>query len=250
MSLRGGDIMEDKQLVKECVVCNNEFHAKDNARGRKKQTCSTTCARKLGSMNSMVHHPCVICGDDGITTKSAVKQGLPVYCDEHKDKHYFHVCEICDKEFYSTKKSTRFCSQKCITEYNNSQTVMVECSHCGKEYEQSKYSLYEGKNNYCSTRCNNNAYSLRNPTRYGGTWTRVKKEILLRDNNKCLLCGSSEDLQQHHFIKMLNFDNPNDAHTDSNLGTFCRDCHLKIENESIDNLTDFYERYSPNFSES
>lgn len=242
--------MEDKQLVKECVVCNNEFHAKDNARGRKKQTCSTTCARKLGSMNSMVHHPCVICGDDSVTTKSAVKQGLPVYCDEHKDKHYFHVCEICDKEFYSTKKSTRFCSQKCITEYNNSQTVMVECSHCGKEYEQSKYSLYKGKNNYCSTRCNNNAYSLRNPSRYGGTWTRVKKEILLRDNNKCLLCGSSEDLQQHHFIKMLNFDNPNDAHTDSNLGTFCRDCHLKIENESIDNLTDFYERYSPNFSES
>lgn len=238
-----------KLLIKQCVICNCEFETVDTKRGREKQTCSVECARKLGKVNNLTTGCCKICGKLCETTKSAITANLPCYCDDHRVTRYEKECIICGKKFLAKKTSTSLCSQECITQYNNNQKVTIKCAHCGKEFQQSRYNIYENKNSFCSKRCGNNYHQLLHPTRYGGTWKRWKRHILKRDNYKCLKCGAKENLEQHHFKKLRFFDNPNDAHYDDNLGTFCKKCHKEIENEYT-SLTDFNERYSPNFNES
>lgn len=235
-------------VIKNCKICNKEFTTKNTKRGLKKQCCSPSCSCKLGQMNNIGETKCAICSKEITGSKSAITQGLPLYCQDCTEYRYKRKCEKCNEEFMSKKSDTRFCSRKCINEYNRDNTIELQCAHCKEMYIQSTFNVYSGKNNYCSKRCSDNHYSLNHKTRYGGTWTRRKREIKERDGNKCLMCGKTEELEQHHFIKLLTFDNPNDAHYDENVGTFCKTCHKEVEGK-YKSLTDFNERYSPNSME-
>ena len=74
---------------------------------------------------------------------------------------------------------------------------------------------------------------------YGGTlldprWKTKRLEILKRDINRCVNCGSEENLQvhhrQYHFSKSLNeYRNPWE-YTDKYLVTLCERCHKKGHN--------------------
>jgi len=248
---RGGTNMgrPKAQLIKNsCEICGNTFQVKDTKRGRNKRTCSTTCARKLGSKNSVITYFCSICGDETTAYKHAVKQGLPVYCEECTHNRYKHECVICKEKFRSPNINTKTCSSKCQTEYRKSKVVKVNCDYCGKKYEQATFNIYKGKNNYCTKTCSNNGYSLKNPTRYGGNWNTIRNKIIERDNRNCLRCGSYDELEVHHFKPMLKFKNKKESHKRDNLGTFCTYCHREIEGK-YKSLSDFKERYSPTFSE-
>lgn len=71
---------------------------------------------------------------------------------------------------------------------------------------------------------------------YGATlfdprWKAKRKEILERDQNKCVNCKEEKKLQihhrQYHFSKILNgFKNPWD-YNNYLLITLCEDCHQK-----------------------
>lgn len=233
------------EVIKKCKICNKEFTTKNTKRCLKKQCCSASCSAKLGQMNNIGKTNCSICHKEITGSKSTITQGLPLYCEDCTEFRYRLTCEKCNKEFMSKRPDNRFCSRECINKHNKDNTIEVRCVHCGKIYLQSSFNVYSEKNNYCSRRCNNNHYSLKHKTRYGGTWTRRKKEISERDGHKCLMCGKTEELEQHHFIKLITFDNPNDAHYDENVGTFCKYCHKKVEGK-YKSLTDFNERYSPN----
>ncbi|HPR72997.1 MAG TPA: HNH endonuclease [Bacteroidales bacterium] len=77
---------------------------------------------------------------------------------------------------------------------------------------------------------------LQNHGTYGGTlldprWKSRRQEILNRDNNKCINCGSEEDLQvhhrQYHFSTGLNkYRNPWE-YSERYLITLCGKCHKK-----------------------
>lgn len=62
-------------------------------------------------------------------------------------------------------------------------------------------------------------------------WKSKRKEILDRDNNKCVICKSGDNLQvhhrQYHFSRMMNvFKNPWE-YENRLLITLCESCHQK-----------------------
>lgn len=64
------------------------------------------------------------------------------------------------------------------------------------------------------------------------TWQSLRREIIRRDNNCCVLCflrGKIEyrQLQVHHIVKRV--DNLSLAYEPSNLVTVCRTCHEEVE---------------------
>tara|TARA_B100000787_G_scaffold124237_1_gene93604 strand:- start:1135 stop:1416 length:282 start_codon:yes stop_codon:yes gene_type:complete len=60
-------------------------------------------------------------------------------------------------------------------------------------------------------------------------WKVFRKKILLRDNNKCIICGSCKQLQVHH--KQYHFSNTSKdfikpwEYQTKLLITICNECH-------------------------
>lgn len=68
-------------------------------------------------------------------------------------------------------------------------------------------------------------------------WLKKRQIILDRDNHKCMLCGSSENLQVHHtkYSKGKKaWEYPN-----STLVTLCRNCHQKVHDDKSHSLNPF-----------
>lgn len=234
-----------EELYRECEICSGEFTTPDTIRGRKKVTCSKSCASKKAYSSQITEEECKHCSKITKTSLSVINAGLPIYCSDCSTHRYVNSCEMCSSEFRSKRYSNRFCSPECETGYRRSKTIIVECAYCGNEFEQATFSVYSGKRSFCSKRCNVNQYSIEHPSRYGGTWTTWIRRIRDRDGNQCVKCESKEELEVHHFKKLTTFDDPDEAHYYENLVLLCRKCHYEIENEGIGSLTDFYRRYSP-----
>ena len=65
-------------------------------------------------------------------------------------------------------------------------------------------------------------------------WYKKRKIILERDNHKCVLCGSTENLQVHH---MKYFKNRYAwEYANSTLVTLCRECHQKVHSDKNNEL--------------
>lgn len=62
-------------------------------------------------------------------------------------------------------------------------------------------------------------------------WRVRRQQILEKDNHKCVVCKTSEDLQvhhrQYHFYKILNKFKPPWDYKDNLLITLCNKCHSK-----------------------
>lgn len=60
-------------------------------------------------------------------------------------------------------------------------------------------------------------------------WRTKRAQILVRDNNQCVICNSTEELQvhhrQYHFVKVQNQFKPPWDYTDNLLITLCKSCH-------------------------
>ena len=224
-----------------CQVCGSKFETRDTKRGRERKTCGKSCASKLAYKTQETTSPCVHCGTITTTAQSVISSGLPVYCDDCAKARYENACAICGDVFMAKRAYVKCCSQKCVDKLNEQNLASVECDHCGKVFHRPSRDVYSGKRSFCSIRCRDARYSVENPTRYGGTWPRWVRTIRRRDNNKCLKCGSGKNLQVHHFKKLTQFENPNDAHYDANLGLFCFSCHLEVEDMGYASLYDFLE---------
>lgn len=234
-------------MLKKCIICQDEFKTPNTKRGRNKKTCSKSCSSKLGANNSYIYKNCSICSKSVKTRSSNMRP----YCKDCSTIRYSKqkVCVICDRTFNTGRHDGSTCSKVCASKLGSKKIVTINCAFCGKEFERASSTYVEGRRHFCSKACNSNQFSIENPTRYGGTWKRRRKEILIRDNQKCLLCDNLYNLQVHHFKKILTFSNPDDAHYNENVGTFCEECHKKIENK-YESLTEFKKRYSLNIRKS
>jgi DEAD/DEAH box helicase domain-containing protein len=70
------------------------------------------------------------------------------------------------------------------------------------------------------------------PNEYGKAWNSIREDILIRDNNRCQMCGfqgSHSSLHIHHKIPIRNFTNLKEAHSPDNLISLCPRCHKKAE---------------------
>lgn len=79
-------------------------------------------------------------------------------------------------------------------------------------------------------------------------WREKRQKILNRDNNKCVYCGKTHNLQVHHkyYSKYPNgfrvypWNYPYDA-----LITLCDECHKKVHNKK--KIKTYYRSYSDNY---
>lgn len=63
-------------------------------------------------------------------------------------------------------------------------------------------------------------------------WQSLRKEILEKDHNRCVICGRKENLNVHH----LTYDHLGDKDKERlDLVTLCRDCHKRVH--------DLYDNY-------
>lgn len=226
-----------KTIIKKCLICQNDFETKDTKRGRKKQTCGGSCSRKLGSKNSREITKCKSCNKETLALKAHITQDS-VYCEECSEgKKYKRVCTVCGKDFRAYNNTVRSCSKECSAVIAGEKQTECSCTECGKKIKRTSRDVYSGKNIFCDRRCANRYHSRKNPSRYGGTWSRRTREIKERDKFTCQMCGRSKNydnntkLEVHHIIPATKFEDPNEAHYDENVVTYCRECHYIAESK-------------------
>lgn len=69
---------------------------------------------------------------------------------------------------------------------------------------------------------------------YGQKWWRVRRGALERDEYECQNCGKTKgeigrNPDVHHLERVRSFEQPQEAHTLSNVVTLCRSCHRNVE---------------------
>lgn len=126
------------------------------------------------------------------------------------------VAVTIDREDVELREITEFDRKK--MKYRNLTQIFgeahtYECRICSRP-------LDDGRKNYCSNFCRQNAYSFR--SKYD--WNQVREKVLKRDDFECVECGSSENLEVDHIQAVAKGGS---LHDPSNLQTLCRECHKK-----------------------
>ena len=221
--------------MKTCLICKKQF--KTNNKHKKQIVCSNSCAAKYGYLQRSVEKTCIYCKENFRIDKNSTRE----YCEKHR-KMTKKECLNCKKEKH-IRKDSKFCSSQCSYEYNSKATEKEKCSECGSIFNIIKITNAKNKNKFCSDTCKKSFYKKHYPSRsasrYGRSWRNIREKIIKRDNNKCLMCSSTEKLEVHHFIKMKYFKNVEEAHFKDNLGTFCNTCHYKVEKINYTSYTNY-----------
>lgn len=71
-------------------------------------------------------------------------------------------------------------------------------------------------------------------------WKKIKQEVLNNDNNACVVCGHTDNLEVHHIIPFEKVK----VHEFENLITLCTKCHDYISNDKLWIMADFL-KYNP-----
>ena len=185
-------------------------------------------------------------------------------------------CLICKKEFKTSHKETKYCSQKCYgiyttqrltrlpsvrkeKKYIGKKTIIRYCLNCKKEirlcFSSIKSKSRAGK--FCSQKCwkeynNKNGWNREKEKHWnwkGGitpelqkrinnpVWKIIRKKVYARDNWTCQICG----------IKCNKYKGQIQCHhiipyritqdnSESNLITLCASCHGKEEHKYYSSL--------------
>ena len=172
-------------------------------------------------------------------------------------------CVECGKDFkdYHRRRADRkFCSIECGYK-NKERRTLVNCEHCGVEFETKIYELERGKSKFCSKSCARLAVSNEISKRFKGrakslehrmkisksnkkTKAPLRKQdrdalrdirksfemnewrrlVFKRDDYTCQLCGiRGGDLNAHHVLSFVNF--PKYRLEVDNGITYCEECH-------------------------
>lgn len=206
---------------------------------------------------------CPVCGDS-FDSEFGMKVHHKLKHDESLSKEVSQcTIEGCSNEFkyYPSEKDGLICSE-CVDsgktyihsesiskddiDYNTVERVEDECCYCGCTIIVKENVLED--NNYCSNKCVYKKHSERmsgsnNPRyidgessgkSYNSKWRSVKKEVKLRDENECQVCGSGKNLHGHHIKPVENFDEEDNAHFKENVILVCASCHRNIEYGNIE----------------
>ena len=157
--------------IRTCPICGKEFEVDKES---KAQCCSESCTHKLpyfkrtGKTVATRTKICVVCGKpfEVSTAHNDHKKRGRLTCSpecmhqrridinraiaEKKRKLKIKICEVCGKEFYSSHKEQRTCSQKCGAKlHSTDEIVTVKCLNCGKEFQAKK----SANRKFCGLSC-------------------------------------------------------------------------------------------------
>ncbi|MEK4581778.1 HNH endonuclease signature motif containing protein [Bacillus sp. FSL R12-0074] len=185
-------------------------------------------------------------------------------CEYEMSKRYKNKCLQCDNDFKTHKKTQKYCSRHCESEYTKENglrkkekhwnwqggEVEYHCDYCGDKISQRIGQFSKFKYHYCSKKCNgkhaeqlgrfsgeNSAsynYDLsdedrvkRRKTLESKKWT---KEVYEKDNYTCVVCGyRGKGLVAHH---LDGYNWCKEKRTDINNGvTLCGNHHEEFHKE-------------------
>lgn len=230
----------------ECLNCGKVFRQT----GANVKCCSIICSKeyewnnKLPDLNESI-----------LKTLTSSKEDRCRYVEEK--------CCVCGKvrkirigdyNRAIKKHGVIFCSIQCSSIYLG-KTVILKCDTCGKVFNRGKATtIRNGKPlNYCfcSKECQaqNVDYKVRGHEHYcykdgstsqtrGKGWKRIRRLVLIRDNDTCAYCGITgkeygKHLDVHHVIPYRNFDNSEEANNMNNLIVLCPSCHHTEDNKIL-----------------
>lgn len=151
-------------------------------------------------------------------------------------------CSICKKIFLGYGNRA-VCSRKCLNKYmgitrvgknnpyyNDNKEIKTNCKKCGVEFTFTRSGHRKNKTQqFCTAKCSRDYQVRENAANWLGGISllpysiefnnKLKNQIKLRDNNKCVLCGNKNKLCVHH----IDYDKMNSNYT--NLITLCKVCH-------------------------
>lgn len=165
-----------------------------------------------------------------------------------------NLCKVCGEPVKRHKgDGSTYCSHSCYHQDRKGKpliarrrTYIKKCEHCKKEFSVGGRFGKKMSAKYCSKNCANLAlskpidnYFLGKGSKKSAIWRRLRREILEKYDNKCVLCGRNIKLQIHHIIPRDN----GGKHNTNNLIPVCVKCHSSIEwithNLVEDNLNNF-----------
>lgn len=235
--------IECKELMKEnkCKRCGVTFMSK-----YKSAYCSDKCRTQICSVCGKIYignygqnfcskecrekfytKVCKICGKKFITRNK--KEVCSRECTKaYKSvKKYHKICKFCTKPFIGLRNDIECCSEVCLVEYNKIRPKVVNKENYNKQLEDIKSVVsYRVK-----LLIDKKIEAVRNlePTidyrLISGFNEALKAKVRNRDNNRCFICESVNDLEVHHIVpKRLG-----GGHIEKNLITLCLKCHRYIE---------------------
>ena len=206
-------------MKKNCVECGNEYETFSRNRGRGvHRFCGRQCRqrhdirrarakRSPARTEEELRRTCAVCSTEFIADRShphALTCSQP--CSQQRINEIRRAsreqnleprrCVNCETEFIAgAMRTKKFCSPKCQQRFN------------GRLWDQRHKGLGKEKNR--KYRC-------------GGNWNAA----LVRDDKKCVRCGSEKGICVHHIDGTGEDDKPN--HDLENLATLCAKCHKQI----------------------
>jgi 5-methylcytosine-specific restriction endonuclease McrA len=213
-------------IAKSCIECGKDFEVDDTKRNwQSKKLCSPECQRAN-------------------TNKQARLKYKPIEWPQKK------TCIRCGAGFLvheSGNMAQKYCNAECqLAAKAEKKAAEVEarrqpkkCEHCGAAFVSGKFSAH--KQRYCSTECRSQARhkqqyvdgrcraKIRNGYRYD--FKQIRPQILDRDDGKCVVCGSAENVHVHHWD---NSGGTLQVNNDpANLATMCGVCHYAIHGVTL-----------------
>lgn len=236
-------ISQNASVQTVCAECGTSIR-RWASKIREKNFCSQACHVAYKNRTGFYkknNHPrwkggpiivqCDHCGKDFSIKKSALRRGRGKYCSRECRRNAGSIvknCESCGKEFcfkrsHDATGHGRYCSIKCRT----------------IGYKERGLYDGEGNGNYRHGQCYTSEYIRQASHKRrvqiesnGGDYTLEEwKELCDQYGNRCLACGTTDELLTVDHVLPVSMGGTNDI---SNLQPLCKSCNSKKNNKHID----------------
>ena len=163
---------------------NYKFRVKDIKKIDKELCKFMKVCKDCGELKLMIEFGKAKLGKDGRRNKC-------LKCEYRKSKKYSKKCLQCGKEFKTSDKNCKFCSQECYGKWKSKNykgelnhrynRVKIKCSYCGKDIFRIP-SHVKGNSNFCNNDCRNKYHREVIKCDYCGKEFSIKHSKLKRSN--------------------------------------------------------------------
>ncbi len=208
-------------MIKQCAVCNKDFDVDITKRNWQcKKFCSPECQRVHTNLQSKIRYAPIEWPQKKVCVRCAV-DFLIYEGGNMAQKYCGQVCQL------SAKEEKRLAGVE-------ARKQTKKCERCDAIFIANKYAAH--KQRFCSDECKviarniwrysngSDGSKIRNAYKYD--FKCIKPKILERDGNKCVICGSAENVHIHHMDNSGGSAYVNNSH--ENLVVLCGVCHYAI----------------------
>lgn len=204
--------------IRKCIVCEKEFYAKGNPKGR--NICSKECKYEFRKTGKIVK--CENCGEEVYKKLSEINSGKKLFCGVdcanqfQKCEKIKITCKVCNKIFEKYPSDIKhsglrgmdikYCSIKCrdkdpdkillINERQSKNKIKHICKFCNEEFDTT---FQHRDRKYCSVDCVNKDPEIRNRLMKMNLEQNKNKEPnkLEKKGRELLLNITSNFIEQH-----------------------------------------------------